>query len=402
MLKETVTYEDNSDAALIARAIPGTGWLRTYVDWCHPCSEAPKLFHLVCGLSCLSAAVGRRAFVQMGAAKLYGNTFVALIGSQGIVRKSTSLNMAYGIIEKTFADILYEGDATEEALQQKVLKDTPERMLFFDELSTALGGPEYKKHLGRFMAKLFDCPSKVSWARIGKGDGTVENPTVSILGASTLSWLRDSTSQADVGGGILSRFIWAVAAHEGRLLPLPEEPCPKVCVKLISELRDLYDNLTGAPRRLSMTATEAVHNQFYMTNMKRAQAECEEGMGGFIARLTSAHAPKIAMLMTLAENPGATEVSPTVYEQNVIPLITLLERGMRTVVDNMTSTAAGRLQEEVERRITQAGEAGLSQRDLIRGTHAQLKELEPILATLLVCDIVKQVKDGRKIRYYIA
>lgn len=166
-LKEYTVFDHTSEAALTAKALPTSGWVRDYVDLFHPCSEAPKLFHIVCGLSCLSAAAGRRKYIQVGGMRIYTNLFIALIGGQGITRKSTAANNAQGIITDAFGDLLYAGDATPEALKQKILKDSPERILYVDELANVLGGPEYAKHIRQLLAILFDCPARLEWARMG-------------------------------------------------------------------------------------------------------------------------------------------------------------------------------------------------------------------------------------------
>jgi len=389
--------EQAAEKVLVAKAVPADGWLREYVDWCFPCSEAPKLFHLVCGLSCLSAAIGRRAYIQVGSSRTYGNTFVALIGSQGICRKSTALHLASNLIEDTFAGHVYEGDTTPEALQRKVLGETPERLLFADELSSVLGGAEYTRHIRQLLVKLYDCPASLSWARVGAGDGSIERPVVSVLGASTMAWLRSCTNAADVGGGILSRFLWAVSAHDGRLLPLPPAPDANLRARLQSGLRDLRTWLGDAgEREMSMEAARDVHAEFYNAAMTKANKEQEEGIGGFIARMVSSHAPRIAMMMTLAQDPQAMEVCPQVYGEHVVPLVAVLENGIRRVVTGITATESD---ERIDRVLgfIRKRPGGCLQRDLQRGLRPKLlkKELAPIIETLQEAGEIEVLKgDG--------
>lgn len=378
--------EQAAEKVLVGKAVPGDGWLRDYVDWCYPCSEAPRLFHLACGLSCLSAAIGRRAFLQVGPSRIYGNTFVALIGSQGVTRKSTALHLASNLIDDTFEGLLYEGDTTPEALQRKVLGETPERLLFADELSSVLGGAEYTRHIRQLLATLYDCPDRLAWARVGAGgDGCIERPVVSVLGASTMAWLRSCTNAADVGGGILSRFLWAVSAHDGRLLPLPPEPDANLRARLQGGLRDLRTALdAGGEHKMSMDAAFPVHAEFYNAAMTKANREQEEGLGGFIARLVSAHAPRLAMLLTLARDPLAREVCPQVYRDHVIPLVAVLENGMRRVVGGITQTEADAVMSRIMEFVRKTGPGGCLKRDFQRTFRPRLqkRELEPLLETL--------------------
>jgi len=397
--------EQAAEKVLVGKAVPGDGWLRDYVDWCYPCSEAPRLFHIACGLSCLSAAIGRRAYLQVGPSRIYGNTFVALIGSQGICRKSTALHLASNLIEDTFDGLLYEGDCTPEALQRKVLGETPERLLFADELSSVLGGAEYTRHIRQLLVKLYDCPPSLSWDRVGAGNGSVERPVVSVLGASTMAWLRSCTNAADVGGGILSRFLWAVSAHDGRLLPLPPEPDGNLRARLQSRLRDIRTCLDGAgERRMGMDAAFPVHAEFYEAAMTRANREQEEGIGGFLARMVSAHAPRIAMLMTLAQDPQAMEVCPQVYRDHAIPLVTLLENGLRRIVTGITATEADLQRDRVLEWIGKAGEKGRTHRELLReGPVREAKALAFIMETLLAAEFVyPPTKIGRREVYRVA
>jgi len=387
--------EQKTDAELIAASVPTSGWLHDYVEWAKPCTEAPVLFHLVCGLSCLSAAVGRRAHVQVGSARLFGNTFIALVGSQGIVRKSTALGLASGLISEAFPELVFAGDATPEALQQHVLSKAPERLLLVDELSTVLGAPDYARQLRRVLATLHDCPERLEWARMGKGDGSIERPTVSVLGGSTFSWLAETTGAADVRGGILSRFMWAVASHDGRLLPLPPAPDQGLRERLRDGLRNLREGLDADSRQLGMDDARQEHSDFYTRIMRRAEKEQEDSLGGVIARLASAHGPKLALLMTLAGDPTARQVSARIYQQHVFPLVDALERGMRLVVHGMAESEEDRLEASALCRIQQVGSEGITRRDLLRALHTQKRLLAPVLETLFAKELVAAVRVGR-------
>jgi len=392
-----------SDEKLLEKAIPTSGFVANYVEWASKSTEAPRLFHLGCALSCVSAAVGKRAYIDVGHGRLYGNLYVGLVGSQGVTRKSTSIGIATRTLDAAFEGLVYEGDATPEALGQKVLSATPEKLLVADELSPLLGGPEYSKHIRKMLATLFYCPEKLEWSRMGKGDGCVYNPALSVLGGSTFSWLKDA-DPADLNGGLLSRFLWFVAGHDGRLMPIPPKPDQAVRNALVQDLHNLREALERDQRRMGLDEADPVaeaHSRLYCEIMGRGNKELEEGLGGFCSRLASDHAPKIGMLLTLAQDRQARRLSPEVYEDHVRPLTTLLERGMRTVVGVLGSDDKlfAKVQ-KVHRFILRQGSAGILRAKALRGTKLTSDEFEKCVKTLVESGLLRLQEEGSTVRMW--
>lgn len=336
MQHEPVFSPYTSDAELVTQALPPAGWLADYVAWADPCSEAPTLYHLGAGLSCLATAIGRRArVVDATPFPLNANLFVCLIGAQGICRKSTALRFAETVLTQDFGDQLYTGDTTPEALGKRVLSEGPERTLILDEVSRLLG-KDYRQGMGPLLAELYDCPRKLTCDRVGDTKfEPIPEPTVSVLAASTLSWLKRAVDVHDVGGGILSRFLWLVSDASGRTMATPPRPDQAAAANLSDRLLTLRDGLGG--RDLSMLEAGHQWQRLYHEYIQRANAEADgDNLGGFMARLASGLAPKLALLYTVAADPDATAISPDVFAQ-VRPLCELLQRGLRRVLSDLTS-----------------------------------------------------------------
>ncbi len=382
---ETVFSLPTPADELVAQAIPQTGWLADYVAWAAPCTEAPVLYHLGAGLACLATAVGRRAYCHVaGPDPLYGNLYVALIGAQGICRKSTVLRFAESIMAPAFHAEFYSGDATPEALSRNVLGTQSERLLLYDELSALLGGPDYRSGLPRLLATLYNCPAAMSFDRIGlKGTEPVERPTVSVLGASTLAWLRSAVQEDDIGGGIFSRFCWFVSDASGEIMPRPKRSDSECQADLSRRLAELRSGL-GDGRELDFSIAADDHDALYRRFMEPAINESDgETRGGSLSRLGSETAPKLALLYTLAGNPQATSISPDVYA-HVEALCDLLRGGMERLFNDLEGDKTAQTVAKVASFIAKHGADGVDKRTMLRNMRPRLleRDLMPVLATL--------------------
>src|SRR5262245_61869259 len=73
---------------------PRDGLLQQYVDVFGPTTDAPVQSHLFGGFALMAAALGRKVYLRDGAAKLFPNLFVLLLGPSSLYRKSTCVGNA--------------------------------------------------------------------------------------------------------------------------------------------------------------------------------------------------------------------------------------------------------------------------------------------------------------------
>ena len=107
--------------------------------------------------------------------------------------------------------IIFPADLTAEALI-KMLSENERGFLAAGEFGSVLNSLEksYNKDLKPLLTNIYDCPALIEVARLTRENISVENPYLSLLGASTITWIRNNISVSDLESGFFSRFLFAI------------------------------------------------------------------------------------------------------------------------------------------------------------------------------------------------
>ena len=101
--------------------IPEDDFMALYLEYTKA-TECPTFFHRWCGLTCLSAYLGRRIFFRLGHFTLYPNLYTMLIGSPG-TKKSSAIKIGAKLIKLAG----YSTFAAKKTRQEKFLLDLAEQ-----------------------------------------------------------------------------------------------------------------------------------------------------------------------------------------------------------------------------------------------------------------------------------
>jgi hypothetical protein len=203
-----------------------TPWSRLYRGAVGSSTEAADEFHYVALLTVLGAALGRTVSVSCGR-PLHPNIYAMLIGPSGD-RKSTAAEMAMNLLRRVAPDVsLLNGVGSQEGLMERMAgADTGQglhcrTLLFVDEVAALLkkGRRESSGSLLEFITEIFHSPDFKTHFTRSKAIH-LDNPTLSILSASTPAWLEAALEEEDILGGFANRFIYVSAA------PKPDNPLP--------------------------------------------------------------------------------------------------------------------------------------------------------------------------------
>lgn len=165
--------------------------------------------------------IGRRAFIRY-ATPLYANHYVALVGPSGLVHKSTAVSLGLESLGslRSLVTTLPSVDSVQGLL--KALDDNGPIMLVLDELSTLAhrNKQDYAAGLIARITELYGCPPRVGnytlHTRI-----EVNEPFLSLVGNSTIEWLKTTLTAHDLMGGFGNRMTWVLGD------PRPVNPWPK-------------------------------------------------------------------------------------------------------------------------------------------------------------------------------
>lgn len=214
----------NKSSRLITLDCLPEGFLRDYVRFVSPLTEAPIQYHIATALALVATVLGRNVYLSEGATKHYPNLYLLVIGESGISRKSTALSLIYDFLPKIDPDYILGSTMSIEALLDN-LRVKNCRIIVYDELKQLIINEEksYGKGIITFFTSIWSNPPtyRVDTKNIKYEDRTIQNPTLNILAASTPDWLQ--LKESDVLGGFLGRFLPICSSNEQKRIPIREK-----------------------------------------------------------------------------------------------------------------------------------------------------------------------------------
>jgi len=386
-----VTPPVGREEALIAAAMPGDGWLGEWLRYARAFNEACDGFLLAAGLVCLAQATGRKAWLIDGDRNLYPNLFALLVGGQALTRKSTTLGLIRRRVNRAFEGEAAPDDWTPEALLDS-LSEQPCALWLVDEFSSVAEGSrkDYRAGTRQLLASLFDSPDSYSMSRRDKDRAAdVRDVFVNIGAATTLSWFRSALTDGDLGGGLLSRFAFFLAADSGRVFPRRPQHDERASNELTRGLHDLRQTL-GDGRRLDDAPIGDAYGAFYHRVRAWAGDDGDEDatLGGFYARIAEM-ALKFAVLYQLAEDPRSATVGLRAW-RHAEALATYLRQTARAVVGDVGEPREDRAKRRIAEVIAEGNGAWVRLQDVTRKVGARLANTDARRKLLL-----ELVREGR-------
>jgi DNA polymerase III delta prime subunit len=209
-------------------------WLKTFLDWTMPVSEAPTSLLTWTGLFCISAVLKNKVRISKEYTKKYDvmpHTYIIFVGPPGVVRKSTSAGYAQELIVG-----MNEGLLAVDSAYVHLGPTSGSHVAIIDKMSNNPGGdgsmtiisgefgnivstmPEETYDL---FAKLFDTDAsalRLEHSTRAHKDEVVLEPNLNLLGCTTPDWIMQNTGYM-LGGGFAARtvFVFEYKARQRRL-----------------------------------------------------------------------------------------------------------------------------------------------------------------------------------------
>lgn len=366
-----------ADPTLLMGAIPEQGFLRDYFDWTSITTDAPEHFHLIAGLSCVSAALGRSCYIDLQNG-IYPNLYAVLVAQSSRFRKSTCVNYARRMVNHLTVTAEIDGNTQEQPLTFpdefspegfiSTLSQRPTGLFIWSEMASVLAkfGASYMQGMAELLTHLYDCPPHYR-RTLRREQIAVEDPCVSILAATTPEWLTEHISETTAVGGFLPRFLFVGADEPGELMTRPPSLDRHQEQALATKLGMIRAAYAGEePVAISIDAIADEYDSFAQhLDSKRIGGHSEALGDAFVTRLTTT-ALKVAMLFEAAENPGARAISELSWAR-----ASLVTEYLRTYVGvllrDLTFTDWERWRKKALDAIRDSGERGVSKSDLTRG-----------------------------------
>jgi hypothetical protein len=268
--------------------LPSSVWrgpVADYRDMLKFSTEASDAYHLFTFMGCAGSLIGRSAYLEYGV-RLYGNLYICLVGRTGQDRKSTSLRYA----DRLTRDVdlswrVLRGLSSAEGLMAQIQDPWVKRdkrgdvidqggtedkrlMVWLGELSSLLRKAKQERvsNIVPLLTEAFDSPPALDLPT--RADPiTVTEPHISLLSASTPSWLED-LGDREVLGGFANRFVFILGPAKSPI-PFPDPPDPNIRSKVIGNLAATMQWLDEGVELILDPGARDVWEDFYTTWHKR-------------------------------------------------------------------------------------------------------------------------------------
>ncbi len=368
--------------------IPESGFIRDYYEYARELTEAPPFFHVMVAFSLISAVLGRKVYLPIGANYVYPNLWVTLVAPSSLYRKSTAISIGKRLLMNIDEGIVFPDEYSPEQLVG-TMAERSNGLFTWSELGATLARMEksYMQGTKEMMTELYDNPP--TYVRKLKNETKkIEQPCISILAATAMDWFRKWTKEDDIKGGFLARFLLVPAIERGSRLPIPPPPDKEKKKQLVGRLKQ-YLNLE-AVGNISPEA-ENTYKAWYLDSddemMKDPDAET---ISSFYTRMT-VYALKYALLYEIAAT-GKIVISGDSMARAIALIDKLKDDLKRLLSDELVFGREAQEIQKIEKLIKSNG--GISRSDLLRKCKMSSHVLQGYMRTLSERGDVKTEHDG--------
>lgn len=375
---EQLFIESRVEEATFSSYMPTTGFIKEYLDFTS-ISEAPGSFHFWTAMSVLSSTLQRRVWLSKGIYRIYPNVYVVLVAPSGKCRKTGAIRTGVEIAQQLDYVNVIADKTTPEALLEALMKGPvvvqdednilgtgtgvslnvdSTGFIRSTEMSTFLNKATYSSGMITILTDLFDCPDTFRYITRNKEPVILDNIFITMIAGTTPEWLATNLPESAFEGGFMSRVIWVVKHWRDRVIPLEDEPDPKIMKKLVKMLDYIRTKHFG--RVEFSPAAKAWYISWYQKNAMMTADN--EKLSGFHERFPDTML-KVAVLLQAAELPGVLELELRFIEQAEKILRWSMEKMFRAF-ESTELSRMGQLRRIINNVLDHYGE--ISQRDVMR------------------------------------
>lgn len=231
--------------APIQAQITGSGFLSKYVRWAVTQTDAPEQFHVMVGLSLLSAVMSPGARAAFGSQRIKPNLYCMVVGTSGTERKTASMSVGRRLLDKAAPKSLGSRFGSYEAILDELV-EKPQCLILEPEFSRFLSQAGKGSHLQAVKTGLTDLFDGEPISNRTRKHGAVsvhDDYRLSMLAAVSDSYLAQFTEPSDFTGGFMSRWLFTHADRSRWLYqPMDTEETRAQQAVLVQHLESLYQN----------------------------------------------------------------------------------------------------------------------------------------------------------------
>jgi len=260
-----------------------------------------------------------------------------------------------------------------------------------DELSTLIDKNSFSSGMIALLTSLYDSKD-FEYNTRGRGKEPIKNPCLSLLGGSTIHWIKESIPEVAIGGGFTSRIIFVYKDKMEKLVPWPFKT-----EEVKSLEKDIVHDLNCiAKMRGPFGITDAAKESYkkeYVNFHENNPLLHNENTSGYANR-------RNFTLLKLAMIVAASESDEKVIEEShlnlALKMLCQIEKDIPFVVKSIVSKEVGDIFETIIKYIMT--KRTVTRADLIRQYRHKMpsKDLQVLIDTLVEEGVIKcEVADGQ-------
>lgn len=385
-------------------------WLLDYQKYTEH-TEAPRLLHLLSGLSAIAAVLKRQVWLDMVHFKWYPSLYVVLVAKPGVVAKSTTLSVAASLVRHVKGVNIGADSATWQALSAAIAESSemfefngefiPEAAMCFFSSEYGSLMDLYNQDMVNFFIDMWD--GKDTYKKLTKTSGSemIEGPIISLIAGTTPAWLNLNMSTIAAAGGLTSRTLFAFADEKEKFIAYPDEVSatnlhPEAKQELKEKLIAGLQHMSTLRGPLLLTEEAREFGREWYTDLwgNKAKLRDEPWYEGYIARAqTQLH--KLAICFAIAD--GLMEIR----REHILLASGLLEqleeflpRVFMAVGKSAAALASDKLLAFIARHEQCTYAAAIK---YIKADLPDFRNFESVVKTLLQSNQLKLVQEGTQI-----
>lgn len=342
----------------------------------------------------LSSTIGRKVVVARPHAPVFLNTYVVLCAESGITRKSTAVNgavnmLATHILREDRDIALVQGGTTAEGLDN-ILSHNGHAAIVSSELVNLLGKERYNASLPGRLTDLYDCPSIYTRQTVGRGRVDIRDVYVTLLGASTPSWLVRAVNPDVVEGGFTSRCLFIIEEKPKRLIAWPDATIDdgqtERVQSLLTKAVETADEVRNRAGGIHLTpVARRVFTQWY-----EQRTLVTDAYGSSFQAREDHHVLRLAGL--LAASDGSWEIDDHHIHHCIQAIQHVRSMGTALFGSGIATSRSYALVDRVRGALVGAGKSGLSQSALtsLCKRHGTGEEIRDVLAIMHEMNLIQR------------
>lgn len=362
--------------------------------------ESPASYDFWCAVWLVSNAVSRTITVARPYAPVYLNVYCILCAEAGITRKSSAVRYATSMLTSYIDRYsppmgLLSGSTSSESLTDTLASLSTKWgishvALSSSELVTLLGRERYAAGLPGKLTDLYDCPDIHTRQTIAEGSTVAKNVYVTMLGASTPSWLVHAINPNIIEGGFTSRCLFIIEDKPKRLIAWPTGDVDEGHTEsLVDRLHSLRNEAEYVSRRAGGIHLTRVARQQFTDWYERRTLSSDTYGSSFQAR-EDHHILRLSGIMAASD--GSWEIDEHHITHATSAIQHVKQSGVALFGSGVAASKTYALVDRIRGALVSAGRSGLSQSALtgLCRRHGTKEEQSLVLSVMHEMELIQK------------